>query len=286
MSQWQIDIARKIREELRAIKDSLGLLHLDFEKHINTASEARKAEKERNEPEPVASSELKITETVKTHKIADDTASPRREWIKVGIEAATLCAVIVYACLTLREWREMISARHVAQVAIETAKRSASEALSQVQRNFIADQKPYVWITDEIGPFVQAPHSRGNTSDKLAFNYHFKNYGKSPAINCQEIGHILLGRNADKRIAFAPLDPGKGAVLPPGKESFNTAFSDQAIDPTLLADINSKGKDVYVTVAVHFQYSDTSGNVYDSEFCIQRDPFLSMVFCDTHNGIK
>lgn len=185
-------------------------------------------------------------------------------------------------------WKEMINTRHQAQDAVRISKKSADEAMAQVQRNFVTDQRPYVWLTDDLGPFSLQPHNAGNTSDKLGFNFHYKNFGKSPAINTRTNGRILFGKSAEKRITLTPLDPSLGSIIPPTKEGWNTAWSDYPIsDPQLFNRINTRGLIEYVIISGHIQYSDSFGNVYDSEFCLERTPnVIVYAFCDTHNQIR
>ena|ERR1700722_5897551 len=167
-----------------------------------------------------------------------------------------------------------------------SSKKQFDQAQSAAAKQFITDQRPYVWITNDIGPFSIAPHSTGNTSDRLAFNFHYTNYGKSPAINCQTEARIIFGQNAASKISFPPLDSQTGTIVPPGKEAYNTAWSDSPVSPALLARIQTAGVIESVTVTGYIQYSDTSGNVYSSKFCLERNPGPGMAFCKSHNSIR
>jgi hypothetical protein len=159
-------------------------------------------------------------------------------------------------------------------------------ALDNSKSQFTTEQRPYVWLTNNLGPFSVEPLNSGNTSGRLGFNFHYTNFGKSPAVNCQTQARIIFGENAEERISFRSLDPRKGAIVPPGKDEYNTAWSDNPVSQDLFAKIQTAGTVEYVIVSGYFQYSDTSGNVYSSEFCLERNPGLGLAFCKDHNSIK
>lgn len=165
---------------------------------------------------------------------------------------------------------------------------AAETANNQARTQFRMDQRPYVWFTGDLGPFQIAPGAphAGQVNGKLAFNFRFTNYGKSPAINCQVDARIGLGEKVEANIKWRNLDATYGAILPPGKVDYNTAWSDNVVDASLLARINTPGVIEHVIVYGHFQYSDMYGTIYTSEFCIGHSPSGAVSYCKEHNQIK
>ena len=159
-------------------------------------------------------------------------------------------------------------------------------ALSTSKEQFRIDQRPYVWVSEQLGPFIRAPHSTGNTSDKLAFQFKIKNNGKSPAIHCQVDARIAIGENAWKKIVWKSLDADKGSILPPGNVEFNDAFSDQAVSEEFFKQVISPGIMEPIEVLGHIQYFGTDGTPYSSDFCFGRTPALGLYNCPYHNDTK
>ncbi len=212
------------------------------------------------------------------------------KWGKAVLEVLAFLGLLAYVCETRKTnnltQRALENSKIQFAQSQDVSKTQFNQAQSTSWKQFVTDQRPYVWLTNDLGPFTIASHSSGNTSEKLAFNFHFTNYGKSPAIYCRSEGRIVFGKNAENTIYFRSLDPKGGTIIPPRKDAFNTAWSDSPVDPALLTRIQTAGTIEYVTVSEYIQYSDTSGNTYSSEFCLQRNPGPGITFCKDHNSIK
>jgi hypothetical protein len=187
---------------------------------------------------------------------------------KFVVEILALIGLGFYVCETHRT-------NNLTQLALETSK-----------DQFRIDQRPYVWITNELSPFVQAPHGPGNTSDKLAFSFKFTNYGKSPAIHCQVDARIAIGKDGYREIVWKVMDASKGSILPPGRVDFNTAYSDETVSPDFLKQVVSPGVMEPIEVVGRIQYFGTDGTPYSSDFCLGRNPAQSLYYCPHHNEIK
>lgn len=162
-------------------------------------------------------------------------------------------------------------------------------AIYQSRIHFTQDQRPYLWITDNTGPCDQEPMNfPGDAAGKLGCVFRIKNYGKGPAIKYHSLGRILFGKDAEQRINFdlSKIDQTNGPVLPPGKEDYNSAWSETPVDPALVGRIKTKGLVEYMVISGYISYWDTSGNLYGSEFCLERNPELGFAYCKTHNFIK
>ncbi len=105
--------------------------------------------------------------------------------------------------------------------------------------------------------------------EKPNWTFHFKNYGLSPAVNFRIDKHLAIGENAIRQVRWYEIPVKKGGgILAPTEVNFDTAFSEQALNPerqAALAKINGG----YVVFG-HFEYSDISepdGSPYVSQFC-------------------
>lgn len=188
--------------------------------------------------------------------------------VRFWIEVLALVGLGVYVCQTVR------------------TNNLTQQALANSKDQFRQDERPYVWITNDIGPFALVPHGPGNTSDKLTFPIRFMNYGKSPAIHVQTDMRIAIGQDAWKSIDWKAFSADQGTILPAGKIDFNSAFSAAPITPQFFQRISTPGIVEYVEVLGHIQYWGTDGTPYSSDFCLGRNPALSMYYCTYHNEIK
>jgi hypothetical protein len=192
---------------------------------------------------------------------------------------------------TLHQIQRQTPAIQQSATAASGAAKAAQDAIKQARDQFRQDQRPYVWLTNDIGPFFRVSIGSGAVKapadGRLAFNFHFTNYGKSPAIRVTVRSRIVLGKDAEIVYpAWKPLQTDSGSVLPPGKVDFNTAASDAAIEPSIVTKILAPGP--YEPVVVHgiFHYSDLYGTEYTSEFCIGRGAGGNYYYCDGHNSVK
>jgi hypothetical protein len=206
------------------------------------------------------------------------------------VEVAALIGLALYVYQTKRTndltQDALKTSKDQFQVTLSNSKDQFERTLSNSRDQFRIDQRPYVWVS-ELGPFIRAPHSTGDTSDKLAFQFKLTNYGKSPAIRCQVDARIAIGKNAWKQIVWKSLDADKGSILPPGKvEVVNDAFSDQAVSEEFFKQVISPGKMEPIEVLGHIQYIGNDGTPYSSDFCFGRNPAPGLYNCPYHNEIK
>jgi hypothetical protein len=182
--------------------------------------------------------------------------------LTVVLSALTLLYLVKYTNYARLQWIE--AKRTADQATVSVAKAQAAIDLSKEQ--FVKDQRPYIWNTQ-----IELPHLK--IGDKVTWNYHYANFGKSPAIgvayNCQ----ILLAahKTRQKKNLFSPIhDPqfmSEGFVVPPGDLSgYSTCESDEVATQ---ADIDMHNVyDAAVGMKIFYEYSDTGGNVYTSRVCM------------------
>jgi hypothetical protein len=267
-----INLTKKFRKELPKISESL---RNDIKQQTETIREARDAyDQSRNTP-PVLRAELQVPHPIEVQTYPKYKKTGR-EWYKLVIETLTLLGVIAYAIVTIRMWREMIFARHTAQNAIKEAKHSSDELLEQAQANFIADQRPYLWLS------AQDTYTIPNMP--VVSGLYVANYGKSPAIRERGIGTVFFGPNAiadaDKWFDSITASSWKGRfsaehIIPPGipldPKKTATANVVQSRDPVSPEEFKwiVKNDNSIITVA-RFEYFDTSGKRYWTDICSAR----------------
>jgi hypothetical protein len=166
-----INLAKKLRDDLRK---GLSVLHHDLEHGIKVIDNQLKRDDKADQvqaPSPILRAELQIPEAIKTQSKAESDRNHRlQKWMTVGTWFAFL-ATATYAYFTIRQWRELISARHQTQHAIEAANRSADAAEKQ---NILANR---AWIQQEIGSIQDL----GIYQKTVSAPFTCKNIGKGPA---------------------------------------------------------------------------------------------------------
>ena len=125
-----INLTKKFRREIPKLVESL---RNDIKQHIDAAREARNAYEQGRNTAPVLRAELQVPHPIEVQTSSKDKKTGR-EWYKLIVETLTLLAVVAYAIVAIRQWREMIQARHQAQASIQVTK----DSLLYVQRAFVA----------------------------------------------------------------------------------------------------------------------------------------------------
>lgn len=140
-----IVLTKKLRKEIR---NGLEILHGDIQKHIEAVNEARNAYKQSQDSPQVLRAELQVPHSIEVETHPKDKKGGR-EWYKLVIDTFTLLGVLVYATVAIRQWREMISARHQTEQAIQAANRSATAAENTIQYTKDSD-RPWIGRGDPI----------------------------------------------------------------------------------------------------------------------------------------
>lgn len=162
---------------------------------------------------------------------ADQKKSHRLQWATFWTGLLSLATLGVYTEYTRRQFHafELSNAINVkiAESALKSteaaqgATRIAPEAMKATQDQFRQDQRPYIWITKDLGQpsFIE-------NSGQFVWTYHITNYGKSPAYKliCHQftkIGNLTFPQFGSKFSIGPP--------MPPMAEQFNTAVSSPGI---------------------------------------------------------
>jgi len=171
-----IVLAKKLRKEMR---QGLSVLHSDLQKFSDAIRSERKRSDQNQQPQlppPILRAELHIPEDKDGAKKKHEDRQHRVQvWIVIGTWAAFLSASI-YAYIAVRQWREMISARHQNQISVQaaqTASETAAKTLNATIDQFRLDQRAWLGVDSVSGSPVL---NQGFVIDVI-----MKNTGKTPA---------------------------------------------------------------------------------------------------------
>lgn len=167
------------------------------------------------------------------------------------VELFTLIIVLIYAGLTA--WEAYLS----------------WSSRNDAREHFTKDQSPYIWIKPTL-PIVRS-------NEKFVWNIDLLNYGKSPALNVRSCilgewgtsapSHINdLPPNLDGTECVTAISP--SLVIPPGGDMFTSAGAGMIFTQKQAEIINSM--DYGLVLHGISDYSDSSGNIYESAFCLSR----------------
>src|SRR6266480_6125850 len=139
-----------------------------------------------------------------------------------GILAAIFTGMIfgvttLYAGISLLQWREA-----------SRQSEAAESAVKQTRDNFRQDERPYIWLTNNLGSpgCVNGPNAPSVIADcYIAWDWQYTNYGKTPAYNLEisEALEVSTDGSDVRQRAISFGNPKPGAPLPPNKLDFVTA---------------------------------------------------------------
>jgi hypothetical protein len=157
--------------------------------------------------------------------------------------------IIIYTTLTV-----------VIAVAAIWSAIDAQKAVNLTQENFAIDQRPYIWINNNLelpGYF--------EFLKKIVWSFHFTNYGKTPANNVLLKVKMSVGGTQYPILEAHPRPP-RGNPLPPNKDDFNTAVSDAQFTRDEFQRVF--GVDFGIGISGLILYQGASDAWYESRFCL------------------
>jgi hypothetical protein len=172
-------------------------------------------------------------------------------------------------------------------VATQLQAQAAQDSVRAIRRQTQQDQRPYIWIIKEEIPHVKL-------GEKVAWNFHYTNFGKSPAVGvvvrCQV--RLAAHRTPELKDMFAPIHKHgfeyEGLVIPLNDTTnWSTCFSEETVTEDDLKMLNTY--DAGAKLMLYFEYYDTSWNAYTSQVCkITRRPGQGspIAVCPAENKIK
>jgi hypothetical protein len=155
--------------------------------------------------------------------------------------------------------------------------------LQDARGNFIKDQRPFIWLTNNLGSptFLRPPDSTG-PEGYVIWDWHFTNYGKTPARDIHFNHGMQIGDNALAK-ARDFVGPDKmGAPLPPNKDDFSTSFFKTKISPNEFQRLMNTEETI--VVYGRFTYTDASGEKYETGFCMYHLKSGPISYCPDQNS--
>ncbi len=255
MPQDKTKTAMFMRRLLELVKD----IKQAIQKQTKTAHE----QEERRNEQQKAKQQIKAEISFDKQAIIDSKAEQNRNYrVQNSIRYAAWYAFIaatIYAGITALQLREV--------------RKANTETINE----FRASERPYIWTDDypEKFPFAMG---RDPVTGIFSWNVVLRNYGKSVAATFCSEERLRTGADAMKDVPYIehntcqPLSGlvggGVGGLIPPGKGRFVTAFS-----VTPVTDDEVKGwyaLPAGVVVYGRFDYDDSFGTWYFSQYCITR----------------
>jgi hypothetical protein len=196
---------------------------------------------------------------------------------------------------------QMQTANVETQQGIKIATRSAKAAEESNQNAvdfFSQDQRPYVGLYLSLEPPPGETQNAMNTGSVLDWwsdpikptqgryfwSFHFKNFGKTPALDVRTNKVLELGPDAFKHWHWTATDQQHGgSILPPGDNYYVTAGS--KIVSKQNADAYLKGNR-NIIVFGHVDYMGLDGRSYWTEFCFDKLASGAVQVCPSHNLMK
>jgi hypothetical protein len=156
------------------------------------------------------------------------------------------------------------------------------KALNLTRDHFQQEQRPYLWVTNNLGSPAFVPNPKTPAAGQVIWTYHFTNYGKTPAYKIRFVQYMKLG---DGPLVQSYGEPSQsiGAPLPPNKDDFSTIVSEPITQQQFLEFSNGPGG---ITMQAHFSYTDGFGGSYVTHLCARRTNAGSITYCKEGNDIR
>jgi len=165
----------------------------------------------------------------------------------------------------------------------------AQQSVQLIRKNFLTDQRPYLWLTNDFGSPEYRRASADRPTGQIIWEWHFYNFGKTPANRVHHRtfikffdGQFRASYGADKA------NPNATAPIPPSGILRHTAVSAPEVTPAEYGKMVTT--DGSITLSGVIDYIDLSGEKYVSTFCLTRLATGAIRFADPaencHNEIK
>jgi len=238
-----------------SLKKTIQTIHDQNERHY------QEQQTHHSLPQPVLKVEAEIHEKPDPQRKKESQAK-FNNGTQLALAIGTWLAFIAasgYGYVAIRQWREMISARHQAEQAVEAAIRSATYAQQSLQaadREFKADQRAWLGVPSENGL-----DDRGGL--------RLRNFGKTPAFNVRDQLEIIPSETgiADMAsyIAKHPI-PGwlnAGTVMP---GDFVSLYDNSGRLRAMLSDVRVKQGKVIIYMVGRARYT-TFNETHTFQWC-------------------
>jgi hypothetical protein len=275
------DFARKIIRELenisKILQDSQSA-SISKQPTQSAGSTAHTNSKEQVVPPPVIAKPDLVASPATDPKSNGHNKERRERW-KFWIEIVGAVFLIGTAIFTGLQWR-----------AASEANKLTHEALRNARDNFRQDQRPYIWVTNDMGSpiFVPWNNDPASPTGQVIWTYRFTNYGKTPASNSTFTQEMKIGNRPFTKTYTHDKQTREsiGAPLPPNKIDFSTVVSDPGITRTEFNQVISTQSRESISIRIVFTYTDNSIGKYETGVCLVRLNTGAISYCREGNYIK
>jgi hypothetical protein len=190
-------------------------------------------------------------------------------------------AAAIYAGVAARQSRIMTDTLNQVKLqtkAAQCAVQAALKANADAGDRFRKDERPYIAEapkTTQPARFIPNP-VHPEMGGQILWDYHFSNFGKTPAYHLHEEQFIKLGDRPFVRSYGEPKHRGE-TILPPSGDNFITVIS---------APMQKQEYDRLLTITggiqikVRFLYSDAYGINYETGICETRLNTGAISYCE------
>jgi hypothetical protein len=167
------------------------------------------------------------------------------------------------------------STRRAAKAAVKSA-RAVETIVYTARENFRSEQRPVLWLTDP----VKSPSFSSKLGGRIAWDWYFKNYGKTPALRMSYSEFMSIQGKVEPNAG----EPTPTAPLPTNKVEFSTIVSRRQMTQEEfngLLDIDGA-----IAIFAHIIYEDAYGGKYETDFCLSKLALGPITYCKEGNDIK
>lgn len=200
---------------------------------------------------------------------------------------AAFIAAAIYASIAASQLRTMqrtLTEARSQTCAARQAVKIAQQSLQQAQKNFLLDQRPYIWLTNDLGHphYIQVFLKGILTDSRVAWDFHYTNFGKTPAHDVRVFATVLAEDNADKLPRPWKAVEGPGTPILQGKEEFETALSKARVSQEEFKLLEHQQNAILLYGRI--EYKDAVGKKYESGFCFHTLATSAIMFCKEKNS--
>ena len=182
---------------------------------------------------------------------------------------------------------QMRIATQAAKQAADAAKDSADLAGQSFKFNvdeFHAEQRPILWLTDDVGSPAFVPNPLLPNSGQVTWRWRFTNYGKTPVKGMKYLQFMKLGEGPFVP-SYGAVGASTGSPIPPGKIDESEVVS-KPITPgqfqKLLHALEPNG----ISISIRIEYTDAYGGNYETGICLHKLNMGGIAYCKTGNYIN
>jgi hypothetical protein len=290
LSKQFVRLTKKLQKGLTSFHRDLEKYRESIDKQVKRQTENQQTQNRLLEPPFRVNAETRETEASQTQ---NRSRHNRNLGVQILLTVGTWGAFIaaaVYAGIASRQLDQAIQARRDTKTAIEVANRSAKaaeDALEESRDDSRKALRPYMGLNFGMAAPAGEVRTAGNVGNWLNYNgsyaewsFHFKNFGKSPAINMRSNAKLEVGPDAWRRVEWHAISGVAGNSVAPEGDYWMTARSRSMSQSEYVV-----FHETFANIAVfgHIEYEGLDGSSYWMEYCFSHGNGGAIEMCPTHN---